>query len=188
MEISGARNSWLTMARNSARSRSWSSSAVMSCRVTTTDSTSPSSERMGVEFNRVATDRPSGTRRTISSARTDSPMLSRYVNENSCRETSLPSARRKLSISRTCSAEPSGPCRPLTTLLASRLIDATLPVLASNTTTPTGAVFTRVSRSALARCSSRCLRALAMTSAAWEANITRVSSSSVVNSCSFSPT
>ena len=35
--------------------------------------------------------------------------------------------------------------------------------------TPTGAVFTRASRSALARCSSRCLRALAMTSAAWEA-------------------
>ena len=46
MEASGARSSWLTMARNSARSRSSSSSGVMSCRVTITDSTSPRSERM----------------------------------------------------------------------------------------------------------------------------------------------
>ncbi len=79
-------------------------------------------------------------------------------------------------------------CRPLTILLASRLTDVSPPVFASNTRTPTGEVSIRVSRSALARRSSRCLRALAMTSAAWEANITRVSSSSGVNSTSFAPT
>ena len=67
-------------------------------------------------------------------------------------------------------------------LLASWLTNIATPVCASKTRTPTGAVFTRASRSALARCSSRCLRALAMTSAAWEANMTRVSSSSGVNS------
>ena len=67
-------------------------------------------------------------------------------------------------------------------------MERTSPVPASNTMTPTGVVFTRVSRSALVRCSSRWRRALAMTSAAWEANITRVSSSSGVNSSSFSPT
>ena len=33
-------------------------------------------------------------------------------------------------------------------------------------------MFTKVSRPVLARRSSRCLRALAMTSAAWEANMT----------------
>ena len=58
---------------------------------------------------------------------------------------------------------------------------AGIPVFASKTTTPTGDVSIRVSRSALASCSSRCLRALAMTSAAWDANITSVSSSSRLN-------
>ena len=47
-EVGGGGSSWLTMAKNSARSRSVSSSADMSCMVTITDSTSPSSERMGV--------------------------------------------------------------------------------------------------------------------------------------------
>ena len=65
---------------------------------------------------------------------------------------------------------------------ASRLKDTGAPVLASKTATPTGEVSIRVSSRALARCSSRCLRALAMTSAAWEANMTSVSSSSGVNS------
>ena len=37
MEVSGVRSSWLTIARNSARSRSSSSRSVMSWRVTTTD-------------------------------------------------------------------------------------------------------------------------------------------------------
>ena len=42
-----------------------------------------------------------------------------------------------------------------TILRASRLIDESAPVPASKTTTPTGEVLTSVSRSALARCSSR---------------------------------
>ena len=187
----GVRNSWLTMPRNSARSRSSSSIGVMSCMVTTTDSTSPSSpssEKMGVALTRVVTLRPLGAWRTISSARTVSPVLSPWARGNSTRETSRPSARRKVSTSRSCSAEPPGAHRSLTIRLASRLTDVTPPVLASNTRTPTGVVFTRVSRSVLARRSSRWRRALAMTSAAWEANITRVSSSSGVNSSSFSPT
>ena len=108
MEVRGVRSSWLTMPRNSARSRSSSSSGVMSCRVTTTDSTSPSSERMGVALTRVVTLRPSGASRTISSARTVSPVLSPWARGNSSRETSRPSARRKVSMSRSCSAEPSG--------------------------------------------------------------------------------
>ena len=188
MEVSGVLSSWLTMPRNSARSRSISSIGVMSCRVTTTETTSPSSERMGVALTRVVTLCPPGTSMTISSARTVSPVLSAWARGNSSRETSRPSARLKVSMSRSSSAEPSGMCRPLTILLASRLTDVTPPVFASNTRTPTGVVFTKVSMSALARCSSRCLRALAMTSAAWEANMTRVSSSSGVNSTSFSPT
>ena len=188
MAARGVRSSWLTMPRNSARSRSRSSCGVMSCRVTTTDSTSPSSERMGVALTRVVTLLPSGGCRTISSARTVSPVLSPWARGNSSRETSRLSARRKVSTSRSCSADPPGAHRSLTILLASRLIDTGFPVLASKTRTPTGVVFTRVSRSALARCSSRCRRALAITSSAWEANITRVSSSSGVNSRSFSPT
>jgi hypothetical protein len=160
----------------------------MSWRVTTTDSTCPSSERMAVALSSTETLRPSGTPMTISSARTVSPVLSAWARGNSSRETSRPSARRKVSMSRSSSAEPSGMCRPLTILLASRLTDVTPPVFASNTRTPTGAVFTRVSRPALARCSSRYRRALAMTRAAWEANMTRVSSSPAVNSRSFSPT
>ena len=43
-------------------------------------------------------------------------------------------------MSRSCSAEPSGMCRPLTIRLASRLTDVTPPVFASNTRTPTGEV------------------------------------------------
>ena len=49
------------MPRNSARSRSNSSIGVMSCTVTTTDSTSPSSEKRGVELTKVVTLRPSGS-------------------------------------------------------------------------------------------------------------------------------
>ena len=40
----GVLSSWLTMARNSARSRSCSCSGVMSCRVTTQDANRSSSE------------------------------------------------------------------------------------------------------------------------------------------------
>ena len=74
-DIRGDRSSWLTMARNSARSRSCSSRGVMSCRVTTKEATWPSSAWMGVPLIRTLTLRPSGTRRTISSARTVSPAL-----------------------------------------------------------------------------------------------------------------
>ena len=171
MEVSGVRSSWLTMPRNSARSRSSSSIGVMSCRVTTKDSTSPSSERMGVALSSAVTLRPSGTWMTISSARTVSPVFSACARGNSRSDTSRPSARRTVTTSSSCSGGWSGIRRPSTILLASRLNDTGAPVLASKTTTPTGEVFIRVSRSALARCSSRCLRALAMTSAAWEANV-----------------
>ena len=101
-------------------------------------------------LTRVVTLPPPGTSMTISSARTVSPVLKAWARGNSSRETSRPSARRKVSMSRSCSAEPSGMCRPLTILLASRLTDVTPPVLASKTRTPTGVVFTRVSRPALA--------------------------------------
>ena len=46
MEVSGILSSWLTIARNSARIRSSSSTSAMSWRVTTIDSTPPSSERI----------------------------------------------------------------------------------------------------------------------------------------------
>ena len=77
---------------------------------------------------------------------------------------------------------PPGGHRPLTIRRASRLIEVSAPVLASNTRTPTGEVLTRASRPVLARRSSRYRRALETTSAAWEANNTSVSSSSGVNS------
>ena len=143
---------------------------------------------MGVAFTRVVTLRPSGAWRRISSARTVSPALSARASGNSARETSRPSARRKVSASSSCSAEPPGAHRSLTILRASRLTDATPPVVASNTRMPTGEVSISVSRAARARCSSRWRRALAMTKAACVANITRVASSSGVNSSSFSPT
>ena len=75
----------------SARSLSTSSNAVMSCMVTTTDSTSPSSsERNGVTLSRMLTDRPSGTLRTTSSARSLSLVLSSREMGNSARETFPP--------------------------------------------------------------------------------------------------
>ena len=80
MEVRGARSSWLTIPRNSARIFSSSFRAVISCRVTTTVSTSlSSSERNGVALTRTVIDRPSGTLRTISSARTVSPLLSTWA-------------------------------------------------------------------------------------------------------------
>ena len=79
MEVSGVLSSWLTIPRNSARSRSISSSGVMSWRVTTTQTTSPSSERMGVALTRVVTLPPPGTSMTISSARTVSPVLKAWA-------------------------------------------------------------------------------------------------------------
>ena len=61
--------------------------------VTTTDSTTSSSDRMGVALTRVVTLRPSGDRSTISSARTVSPVTRVWARGNSRRETSRPSAR-----------------------------------------------------------------------------------------------
>ena len=51
--------------------------------VTTTETTSPSSEKMGVELTRVVTLLPSGAWRTISSARTVSPVISPWARGNS---------------------------------------------------------------------------------------------------------
>ena len=190
IEVSGIRNSWLTMSRNSDRKRSSSSSGLRSCRVTTMDSTSPSPDRIGVALTSVRTRRPSGTSRTISSARTVSPVLRACVMPSLSRETSWPSARRKVRTSKTCSREPPGRRRPSTIRFASRLNDTIRPARALKTTTPTGEVSTRASRSARARCSLRYARALAIAVAACEANIIRISSSSLVNSppLSFSPT
>ena len=74
IEVSGARSSWLTMPRNSARCRSSSSSGSRSCMVTTTDTTPPSGERIGVTFKSVRTLRPSGTESSTSSARSVSAL------------------------------------------------------------------------------------------------------------------
>ena len=166
MEVRGARSSWLTMARNSARCSCNSSKGVRSCRVTTTVSTVPSSVGMGVALMMVVTLRPSGTPITISSARTVSPLLSAWASGNSAREISRPSARRKVSSSSRSSGDWSGLRRLSTIRRVSRLKDSGAPVPASKTITPTGAVLIRVSRSALDRCSSRSRRALAMAIAA----------------------
>ena len=66
----------------------------------------------------------------------------------------------------------------LKVLKDSRLNDTGLPVRPPRTATPTGDVSIRVWRPDRARCSSRYLRALAMTSSAWAANMVRTSSSS----------
>ena len=63
---------------------------------------------------RVVTLRPSGAWRTISSARTVSPVLSAWARGNSSKETSRPSALRKVSTSSNCSVEPPGAHRSLT--------------------------------------------------------------------------
>ena len=183
MEMSGARSSWLTMARNSARRRSVSSSAARSCIVTTTVSASPPPVRMGVALTSMRTLRPSGTESSTSAARRRSARLS------SSSVTSRPSARREVSTSRKRSSDPSGASSPARMRFASRLTVSGLPLRASSTTTPTGEVSTSASKSARARRSSRCARALAMVTAAWAASSTSTSSSSSVNSSppAFSP-
>ena len=93
MEVRGARSSWLTIPRNSARSLSNSFRDAMSCRVTTTVSASLSSSSCdGVALTRTVTDRPSGTLRTISSPRTVSPPISSLAMLKG--EIFRPSARR----------------------------------------------------------------------------------------------
>ena len=99
MEVSGARSSWLTIPRNSARSRLNSSSGAKSCMVTTTDSTVPSSERTGVALINVLTLRPSGTESTISSASTFLALLNSRASGNSSSAISRPLANRHVSTS-----------------------------------------------------------------------------------------
>ena len=55
MVLNGVRSSWLTMPRNSVRSRSSSSSGDMSCMVATTYTASSSTERIGVALTSVVT-------------------------------------------------------------------------------------------------------------------------------------
>ena len=177
------------MPRNSARRCSWSSSGARSCRVTTTDSTTPSTEWIGVALTSVLTLRPSGTDSSISSARTVSPPPRISASGNSSSATARPSLRRQVIPSSSCSRELPGVRSPPTSRLASRLNDTGRAVLASKTTTPTGEVSIRASRSVRARRSSRCVRAWTIAVAACDANITRISSSSRVNSLppTFSP-
>ena len=155
MEVRGILSSWLTMARNSARSRSGSLTSAMSWRVTTIDSMTPSPETMGVAFSSRVRLRPSGTLMTTSSARTVSPDCSASATGNSISETTRPSALLKVTTSSRSSSGWSGPRSPSTIRRASRLKDLGRPVAASKTATPTGEVSTRVSRSFLALCSSR---------------------------------
>ena len=118
----------------------------------------------------------------ISSARTASPALISWASGSSVSAVSCPSARRMVRLSSSSSGDWSALRRPSTMRSASRLKDVGLPVWAWKTTTPTGDVSISVSRSTLARRSSRSLRALEMTSADCEANITSISSSSALNS------
>ena len=104
----------------------------MSCMVTTTVSTSlSSSERNGVALTRTVIDRPSGTLRTISSARTVSPLLSNWARGRSARDTAGPSKRRTV---RTCSSSSGGRSGSRTASIirtASRLKEIGAPVRAS---------------------------------------------------------
>ena len=68
--------------------------------VTTTDSTAPSADRIGVELISVAMRRPSGTESTIFSARTLLALGSCCASGNSARATSRPSPRRQVIDSR----------------------------------------------------------------------------------------
>ena len=182
MEVSGARSSWLTRPKHSARWRSSSSSGARSCMVTTTDSTAPSLEWIGAALTSVVTLRPSGTDITTSSPRLGVASRSTSASGSSSRAISLPSANRHVITFSKCSGGWPEVRRLSTIRVVSRLNDTGLPVRASKTATPTGEMSTRVSRSVRARCSSRCLRALAIVVAACAANNATTSSSSLVNS------
>ena len=151
--------------------------------VTTMETTAPSSAWIGVALTNVVTRRPSGTESTISSARTVVALRSACGREDASMEISRPSARRQDRTSSSCSGERPGRHSPPTIRFASRLSETGWPVRASKTTTPTGEVSTRASRSARARCSARCRRALAIAAPAWDANSAKTSSSSRVNAC-----
>ena len=93
MAASGALSSWLTSSRNSARERSSASNGARSWMVTTTVSTAPSAERIGVASSSVRTLRPPGTESSTSSARTRSAL------PRSASVTSRPSPRRQVTAS-----------------------------------------------------------------------------------------
>ena len=145
MELRGAPNSWLTIPRNSARNRSSSSTAVMPCRVTTNDSSTPSAERMGVALTSAVALRPSGTPMTISSARTVSFVPSASARGSSRNEISRPSARRNVKQSRSCTGDWFGSRSLSTILLASLLSETAVSALRLKTATPTGEVSISVS-------------------------------------------
>ena len=94
IDVSGARSSWLTTPRNSALNRSSSSRGVMSWTVTTTETTSPSSDQMGVALTSVLVSVPSGRRNTTSSALTLSPFAAARSSGSSWEEIADPSIRR----------------------------------------------------------------------------------------------
>ena len=191
MAVSGPRSSWLTMPRKSARSRSSSCSGARSCSVTNTDLTSapPSAEGMGVTLTRAVTLLPSGTEISTSSARSVRALASTWGRVNSVTSASLPSEKRQVASCTKSSVGLPGGSRPPTRRLTSRFIDTGRPLRASNTTTPTGEVSIRASRSARASCSARWVRALATAEAACAANNSSTSSSPSVNSgpVCFSP-
>ena len=62
--------------------------------VTTSDTTAPSAERIGVALTSTVTLRPSGTENSISSARTVSALRSSSASESSPSRISRPSPRR----------------------------------------------------------------------------------------------
>ena len=129
---------------------------------------------------------PPGVDSSISSARTVSAPLSASASGSCCSAISRPSPRRQVSTPSSASAVWSGAHSPFTIRSASPFIDATDPLCASNTTTPTGQVSTTASRSARARRSARCVRALAIAAPAWDAKRTSSSSSPSVNAASSS--
>ena len=123
--------------------------------VTTTDSTVPPAEWIGVALTSVVTLRPSGVEITISSARTVLASVSATESGNWSSAISRPSAYRQVSAPSSSSVWRPGERRLSTMRRASRLRETGRPFRASNTATPTGEVSTRASRSARARCSSR---------------------------------
>ena len=154
IDVSGARSSWLTTPRNSARKRSSSSSGVMSWTVTTTETTSPSSDHIGVALTSVLVSVPSGRRNTTSSARTLSPLVAARSSGSSWGAIAPPSIRRYDTVRSSSSNARAVPRAPVTMRSASRLNRTTPLVFASKTSTPTGDVLTSTSRFAFSRCSS----------------------------------
>ena len=144
--------------------------------VTTTDTTSPSPERIGVELMSIRTLRPSGT--TARSPRCASPWRSRAAGPGAAPPGKTPARRRPHVItSSSCSVGWPG-VRSSSTMRAPRGSErphGRFPP--PNTTTSTGEVSIRASRSARARSTARYVRALAIAVAACDANSTRISSS-----------